>query len=107
MTCSLFNKIDKDRSTSVSAAELRVLLLGVKMDEDDSSTDRDVENILESFDTTEDGRITEEEFIKGMTRLVSDLAEHKLKHIKADSSQVKTPKETGILLRFCQIKENY
>ncbi|KAI3466717.1 hypothetical protein Pfo_023380 [Paulownia fortunei] len=68
----LFNKINKTNDASVSAAELRVLLLGVKMDDDDTSTERDVENIMASFDTSGDGRINQDEFIKGMNKLVSD-----------------------------------
>ncbi|KAL3615116.1 hypothetical protein CASFOL_040777 [Castilleja foliolosa] len=70
----LYNKINKNNDASVSAAELRVLLLGVKMDDNDLSTDRDIENIMTSFDTSGDGRINLDEFIKGMTKLVSDLA---------------------------------
>ncbi|KAL0442690.1 UNVERIFIED_CONTAM: Sodium/calcium exchanger NCL [Sesamum latifolium] len=78
----LFNKIDKDGSRSISAAELRLLLLGVKMDDDDLSTDRDVENILESFDTSGDGRISQDEFIKGMTTLISDISDQTPDRIK-------------------------
>ncbi|GER24467.1 RNA helicase family protein, partial [Striga asiatica] len=68
----LFDRIDKDSSASVSALELRVLLLGLKLD-DDLSTERDVQNVLESFDVSGDGRITRDEFITGMTKLVYDL----------------------------------
>ncbi|KAK4491640.1 hypothetical protein RD792_002402 [Penstemon davidsonii] len=71
----LFKKLDKDNSASVSAAELRVLLLGVNMDNNDLRTDRDVESILASFDTTGDARINQDEFIRGMTQLVSDLSD--------------------------------
>lgn len=104
VVCSLFNQIDKDRSTSVSAAELRVLLLGVRLDEDDLSTDRDVENVLESFDTTGDGRINQEEFIAGMTKLLDDLAEERRNRIKgsrATNSQVNIIKLTPHSY-FCQ-----
>ncbi|KAG6419217.1 hypothetical protein SASPL_121433 [Salvia splendens] len=101
VVCSLFNQIDKDRSTSVSAAELRVLLLGVRLDEDDLSTDRDVENVLESFDTTGDGRINQEEFIAGMTKLLDDLAEERRNRIKgsrATNSQASDPSQQGLLV---------
>ncbi|CAA0817834.1 sodium/calcium exchanger family protein / calcium-binding EF hand family protein [Striga hermonthica] len=70
----LFDRIDKDSSASISALELRVLLLGLKLD-DDLSTERDVENVLESFDASGDGRITRDEFVKGMTKLVNDLSD--------------------------------
>lgn len=69
----LFQRIDKNKNASVSAAELRVLLLGVRMDNNDLNTERDIENVLGSFDTSGDGLITEDEFIRGMTQLVSDL----------------------------------
>ncbi|XP_011096401.1 uncharacterized protein LOC105175605 isoform X1 [Sesamum indicum] len=96
----LFNKIDKDGSRSVSAAELRVLLLGVKMDDDDLSTDRDVENILESFDTSGDGRISQDEFIKGMTTLVSDISDQTPDRIKiggGSNSQNNSQLQQGLL----------
>lgn len=44
------------------------------MDDDDDSTERDVENIMTFFDTSGDGRISQDEFIKGMTKLASDLS---------------------------------
>ncbi|KAL6574056.1 hypothetical protein OROHE_001598 [Orobanche hederae] len=78
----LFSKIDKDNSASLSPSELRVLLLGLKMDDDDLSTERDVENILESFDVSGDGRINQDEFVKGMTKLVSDLSDQTPDRIK-------------------------
>ncbi|KAK6149986.1 hypothetical protein DH2020_017511 [Rehmannia glutinosa] len=89
----LFNKIDNNKNASVSALELRVLLLGVKMDDDDLSIERDVENILESFDTSGDGRITQDEFIRGMTKLAYDLSDQTPDRIKysggSSNSQVK------------------
>ncbi|KAL3643492.1 hypothetical protein CASFOL_014307 [Castilleja foliolosa] len=78
----LFSKIDKDKSSSVSPLELRVLLLGVKIDDDDLSTERDVENILASFDVSGDGRITQDEFVRGMTKLASDLSDQSPDRIK-------------------------
>lgn len=73
----------------MSAAELRVLLLGVRMDDDDLSTERDVENILASFDVSGDGRIDQAEFVRGMTQLVSDLSDQTPNRIKKISAQVK------------------
>lgn len=72
---ALYNKINKSNDASVLATELRVLLLGVKMDDDDESTERDVENIMTFFDTSGDGGISRDEFIKGMTKLASDLSD--------------------------------
>lgn len=71
------------------------------MDEDDLSKDRDVENVLESFDTTGDGRINQEEFVTGMTKLLGDLAEERLNRIKGNraNSQVK---KKQLQSQFCQ-----
>ncbi|KAK6133481.1 hypothetical protein DH2020_032774 [Rehmannia glutinosa] len=91
----LYNKINKNKDTSVSAAELRVLLLGVKMDDDDASTDRDIENIMASFDTSGDGRINQDEFIKGMTKLVSDLSNQTGSSNSQNTSQAQQASSTS------------
>ncbi|XP_051124984.1 sodium/calcium exchanger NCL2-like [Andrographis paniculata] len=80
---SLFSKIDHNKNASVSATELRVLLLGVNIaDENDLDTNRDIENILKSFDTSGDDLISQDEFIQGMTKLVSDLSDQTSDSIK-------------------------
>lgn len=56
------------------------------MDDDDSSTNRNVENIMASLDTSADGRINQDEFIKGMTKLVSDISNQ----TPVNNSQVKS-----------------
>ncbi|KAL7142629.1 hypothetical protein ABFS83_08G136700 [Erythranthe nasuta] len=72
---TLFNKINKNADATVSTAEVRGLLLGVKVDiNDDKSTERDVGMIMASFDTSSDGVINQDEFTNGMTKLVSDLS---------------------------------
>lgn len=58
---------------SVSATELRVLFLGLRSD-NDLSTDKDVEDIMESFDITGDAGINRDEFVTKMTKLVNDLS---------------------------------
>ncbi|KAK6154757.1 hypothetical protein DH2020_009005 [Rehmannia glutinosa] len=85
----------QNKDTSVSAAELRVLLLGVKMDDDDTSTDRDIENIMASFDTSGDGRINQDEFIKGMTKLVSDLSNQSGSSNSQNTSQAQQASSTS------------
>lgn len=69
----LFNKVDKNNNGSVSATELRVLFLGLRSD-NDLSTDKDVEDIMESFDMTGDASINLDEFVTKMTKLVNDLS---------------------------------
>ncbi|XP_022898660.1 sodium/calcium exchanger NCL2-like [Olea europaea var. sylvestris] len=70
---ALFNKVDKNNNGSVSATELRVLFLGLRSD-NDLSTDKDVEDIMESFDMTGDASINLDEFVTKMTKLVNDLS---------------------------------
>lgn len=60
-------------------------------DEDDLDTNRDIENILKSFDSDGDERISQDEFIKGMTKLVSDISDQTpdfIKLFKGNNSQV-------------------
>ncbi|XP_073312721.1 sodium/calcium exchanger NCL2-like [Primulina huaijiensis] len=79
----LFNRVDKNKSASISAAELRVLLLGAKIDDsDDLTTDRNIENILASFDVSGDGLINRDEFVKGMAQLVSKISNQDADSIK-------------------------
>ncbi|XP_073122308.1 sodium/calcium exchanger NCL2-like [Henckelia pumila] len=79
----LFNRVDKNKSSSISATELRVLLLGAKIDDsDDLTTDRNIENILESFDISGDGLVSQDEFVKGMTQLVANISNQNADSIK-------------------------
>lgn len=56
-------------------------------DSDDLSTQRDVENILDSFDISGDDRISEEEFIRGMTAVICDLSDQAPERIKRTGSK--------------------
>ncbi|KAL8460586.1 hypothetical protein ACS0TY_032203 [Phlomoides rotata] len=96
---ALFNRIDKDNNTSISAAELRVLLLGMKMDDDDLAKARDVESVLVSFDTSGDGRINQDEFVQGMIKLVTDLSDEKNRAKKSggSTSQNSSDLQQGLL----------
>lgn len=69
----LFNKVDRNNDASVSAAELRVLFLGLRSD-NDLSTDKDVEDIMKSFDITGDAGVSRDEFVVAMTKVVNDLS---------------------------------
>lgn len=88
---SLFNRVDRNRNGSVSEAELRVFFLGLKLNDDDLSTEKDVEDIMESFDITGDAGINRDEFVTVMTKLVNDFSEKTPgpKHRNAASSNTK------------------
>ncbi|KAL2475269.1 sodium/calcium exchanger family protein/calcium-binding EF hand family protein [Abeliophyllum distichum] len=70
----LFNRVDRNKDGFVSEAELRVLFLGLRLDNDDLSTEKDVEDIMGSFDVTGDAGISQEEFVTAMTKLVNNLS---------------------------------
>ncbi|PIN24277.1 hypothetical protein CDL12_02987 [Handroanthus impetiginosus] len=87
----LFVKIDIDHDGSISLSELRVWLFGIDVDANKLSIERDVESILETFDTNGDGLIGDTEFVQGMTQLVSHLCKHipdQLKKSKQTNSQL-------------------
>ncbi|CAA2934624.1 sodium calcium exchanger NCL2-like [Olea europaea subsp. europaea] len=91
----LFNRVDRNRNGSVSEAELRVFFLGLKLNDDDLSTEKDVEDIMESFDITGDAGINRDEFVTVMTKLVNDFSEKTPgpKHRNAVSSNTKNTSE--------------
>ncbi|XP_075486994.1 sodium/calcium exchanger NCL2-like [Primulina tabacum] len=85
----LFNRVDKNKSASISPAELRVLLLGAKIDDsDDLTTDRNIENILASFDVSGDGLINRDEFVRGMAQLVSNFSNQNADSIKKGGGKI-------------------
>ncbi|KAL5575309.1 hypothetical protein UlMin_017008 [Ulmus minor] len=66
----IFHKIDQNNNTYLSKDELRTWILGVQtqgmfMDEDDF-----VEKFIKKFDFSSDSRLDEEEFVKGISKLL-------------------------------------
>ncbi|KAG6385308.1 hypothetical protein SASPL_154141 [Salvia splendens] len=95
----LFNKIGKDNTESVTPAEIRVLVLGVKMDDDDISTNLVLDEIATYFDTSGDGGISQEEFVTGMTKLALTLLDQTPSQI-ATSGQITSPEQEALLGRI-------
>ncbi|XP_057797560.1 sodium/calcium exchanger NCL2-like isoform X2 [Salvia miltiorrhiza] len=96
----LFNKIDKDNNASVTAAEVRVLVLGVQMDDNDTSTDLVLDEITTYFDTSGDGGISQDEFVKGMTKLAFTLLDQtptQITKVGNNSSQITSPDQEALL----------
>ncbi|KAI8567924.1 hypothetical protein RHMOL_Rhmol02G0158800 [Rhododendron molle] len=71
----LFQEVDKNKNAYISPAELRVLLLGIQLEEGEASgsnTKDFADKVMEAFDTSGDARIGEAEFVNGMVKYTSD-----------------------------------
>lgn len=68
----IFKEIDKNHDGSVSANELRVLVLGIQLEADGAIHDGYVEKITEEFDISGDGRIEEEEFVRVLSKWLTE-----------------------------------
>lgn len=72
----IFQEIDKNKNAYISPAELRVLFLGIHLEEEEevvgSNTKDLVEKVMEVFDTSGDDRIDQTEFVHGMLKYISD-----------------------------------
>ncbi|KAF7149595.1 hypothetical protein RHSIM_Rhsim02G0139100 [Rhododendron simsii] len=70
----LFQEVDKNKNASISPAELRVLFLGIQLEEEGEASVSKyfVDKVMEAFDTSGDARIEEAEFVNGMVKYISD-----------------------------------
>ncbi|CAL5411361.1 unnamed protein product [Camellia sinensis] len=68
----LFHQIDKDKNAYISQGELRVLVLGIQLEEVGFNTDEFVEKVIAAFDTSGDAQIDEQEFVKGLLKYISE-----------------------------------
>ncbi|KAK7841022.1 sodium/calcium exchanger NCL2 isoform X1 [Quercus suber] len=64
----LFQKIDKNNDNHISADELRALILGIQIEEVGLNVDDYEAKVMEEFDISGDSHITENEFIKGVSK---------------------------------------
>nr|XP_023907306.1 sodium/calcium exchanger NCL2-like isoform X1 [Quercus suber] len=64
----LFHKIDKNNDNHISADELRALILGIQIEEVGLNVDDYEAKVMEEFDISGDSHITENEFIKGVSK---------------------------------------
>ncbi|KAG5561809.1 hypothetical protein RHGRI_004751 [Rhododendron griersonianum] len=72
----LFQDVDKNKNAYISPPELRVLLMGIQLEEggeaSGSNTKDFADKVMEAFDTSGDARIDEAEFVNGMVKYISD-----------------------------------
>lgn len=68
----IYNEIDKNHDGSVSASELRLLLIGIQLEADGDLSDAYVDKIMEEFDITGDGHIEKEEFVRVLLKWLTE-----------------------------------
>lgn len=60
--------IDEDKDGSLSAAELKALIVGINFEEIDFDEDDAVNKIMSDFDTSNNSKLELDEFINGISR---------------------------------------
>ncbi|KAF6177164.1 hypothetical protein GIB67_025501 [Kingdonia uniflora] len=68
----LFHKFDQDNDKFIKIAELKGLILGIQFEEVGLNKDNFVETVLKEFDTSGDARIDENEFVRGISKWLSE-----------------------------------
>ncbi|XP_048229673.1 sodium/calcium exchanger NCL1-like [Ricinus communis] len=68
----LFRKIDQNSNSQISASEMRALMLGIQIEEAGSSKDEFVSKVMEEFDISGDSSISENEFVQGLSKWLSE-----------------------------------
>ena len=68
----MFYEIDLNNNASISAAELRALLQGIKLEEAGLRNEDFVKKVLEDFDASGNGLIDETEFQRGISKWLYD-----------------------------------
>lgn len=66
----MFTRIDQNHNQSISAKELRTLILGIQIGEVGLESDY-VEKVMEDFDISGDSQISEQEFVNGISKWVN------------------------------------
>ncbi|PRQ29082.1 putative EF-hand domain pair protein [Rosa chinensis] len=66
----VFTRIDQNHNQSISAKELRTLILGIQIGEVGLESDY-VEKAMEDFDISGDSQISEQEFVNGISKWVN------------------------------------
>ncbi|KAK1554761.1 hypothetical protein Q3G72_016926 [Acer saccharum] len=64
----LFDAIDQNKDSHLSASELKALIIGIRFDEIDLDQDDAVQKIMTDFDTSRDSLIDFDEFIEGISK---------------------------------------
>lgn len=73
--------MDQDGDGSISASELRAMIVGIRFDEIQLDRDDAVDKVMKEFDTSCDSRIDLQEFLTGISKWI-----HEAKRSGDDSS---------------------
>lgn len=68
----IFQGIDNDGDNYISSAELRVLIIGIKLEDDGFVRGDYADKVREAFDMDGDTNINEDEFVEGLTKYLLD-----------------------------------
>lgn len=70
--CRLFDAIDEDRDSFLSAAELKALIIGIRFDEINFDKDDAVAKIMRDFDKSGDDMVDLAEFQNGIAKWLNE-----------------------------------
>ncbi|XP_062104636.1 sodium/calcium exchanger NCL1-like [Humulus lupulus] len=76
----LFRTVDQNSDGSLSVDELRALIIGFQLEEEDMNVDDAVAQVMKDFDTSHDKQIDEIEFVKGFTRWLNKIKRAAIMH---------------------------
>lgn len=68
----IFHAVDEDHNGSLSHSELRGLVVGIHFEVGDLKSDDAVDKVMRDFDTSNDGSIDQDEFVKGMCKWLDE-----------------------------------
>ncbi|KAJ9671510.1 hypothetical protein PVL29_025287 [Vitis rotundifolia] len=68
----LFHTIDENNDGNLSKAELRALIVGIQFEEIDLDKNEAVDKVMNDFDTSNDQFVDEGEFVKGISRWLTE-----------------------------------
>ncbi|KAI3990775.1 hypothetical protein MKX01_041295, partial [Papaver californicum] len=76
----LFGSLDLNDDNTLSIQELRALVIGIRFEEIEFDKEDAVLKVLSDFDTSRDGCVDEDEFVKGILKWLGEAKPHKMIH---------------------------
>ncbi|KAJ4849192.1 hypothetical protein Tsubulata_037077, partial [Turnera subulata] len=85
----LFNELDRNKDSQISADELRSLIVGIHIEEIGLNEDDVVSHVMEGFDANGDSNLSKDEFVQGLSSWLSKANDHSTRN------QVQNEKEAN------------